>query len=148
MGARGVFLAAGFALLQGAVPSAFGAEVEPWTREQVVLEVAFAGLAAVDLRQTLELIDRQGQAQAQRRRCLESTESCTFGCEPRELNPVLGKHPTKQAAVAWMVSAVVLHGVVSYILPQRLRTRWQYVTIGWEGSVVWRNWQTGLRFGF
>ncbi len=98
--------------------------LDPWTREQVVLEVTYAALIYVDWRQTIASLELQ------------------------ELNPLLPRYPSKQNITEHMAATVLIHAAVDAALPSEWRTRWQYVTVGWQAHAVWNNWQLGLTLGF
>lgn len=67
----------------------------------------------------------------------------------RELNPLLGSHPSERRLALSVVSVVGGHAIVSYLLPREYRWIWQYVTFAVEGGVVMRNsYRVGYRVGF
>lgn len=65
----------------------------------------------------------------------------------RELNPLLGPHPTRAQVDAHFASVVVGHAVIAYLLPHEWRAAWQWITIGVESATVYHNYRIGLRIG-
>jgi hypothetical protein len=62
-----------------------------------------------------------------------------------ELNPVLGHHPGIGKVNAYFAAGMVLHPLVSYLLPKPYRTWWQGITIGMSGACVGKNLSIGVR---
>jgi len=69
-----------------------------------------------------------------------------------EINPILGKHPTREAVAWYFAGCGIGHAAVSVVLPQKItrdkkpvklfgieinpRAIWQYVWIGTEGVFI------------
>ena len=66
----------------------------------------------------------------------------------RDLNPILGEHPSLGKVNAYFATFTVAHAAVSAALPVRYRAPWQYVWIGYEWSAVHRNYLAGMRMNF
>ena len=103
----------------------FPVKAEQWTNEQKYLEAAFMAVTYIDYRQTL-VIAEQGQ----------------------ELNPYLGANPSPQDVRRYMLAGAGLHLLISYTLPRKWRTRFQYVTVGFTTAFVVHNHWIGYRMKF
>lgn len=97
---------------------------DPWYAGDTARELAFAGLVAADVAQTRWALDR--------------------GWE--ELNPLLGRRPSRGRLLVAAGAGVVLHAGVAAILPRPWREGWQYVGIAAQGAVVGRGLVLGLGF--
>jgi hypothetical protein len=118
---------------------------DPWTTQDTVLQAAFTALTVVDWGQT-----RSGAAEMK-----TDQWGNTIGYRYRELNPVLGEHPTKGSIDAYFPAMILAHAGIAYLLPANRdengiswRTIWQSVWIGVEAGYVHRNYQMGIRVGF
>lgn len=106
-------------------------------RAAVAREAAYDGLLLVDYGQTLDIKNHPGSY---------------------ETNPLLGKHPSDEQIRRHFGAALVIHGLVSWALPDKPinrlgialspRALWQYVTLGVEGAVVASNFGMGLKVRF
>ena len=74
-----------------------------------------------------------------------------------ELNPILGAHPSLDSVDAYFASVLVLHSLISALLPAKAevvgfelspRTAWQYFYIGVESTATLSNWRGGLKIDF
>lgn len=98
---------------------------ENWTKEDTNREIVYSVLHVVDWQQTR-----------------------TIAANPeryKELNPLLGKHPSIQEVDIYMASSLLAHIGIAYILPLKWREAFQYVTIGERGSTVYGNIRIGIR---
>ena len=59
-----------------------------------------------------------------------------------------GAHPTVGRVNTYFISVLLLHPVISYILPKPWRTYWQAGTIGLEGWQDWYNASKGIGIDF
>jgi len=105
--------------------TAFGAEL---SKGDLQREIAYSALHVADWGTTLDIVAHPDQY--------------------RELNPILGDHPTRGAVNTWMASTLAAHWAITYLMPERYRPIWQYVTIGLEGTVVAHNLSIGLHVNF
>jgi hypothetical protein len=64
----------------------------------------------------------------------------------KEMNPILGSHPSVQSVDIYMGSALIIHPVISSVLPSHYREAWQYISIGVSGGAVINNVNIGVRF--
>lgn len=99
-----------------------------WTRTDTAREVAWQAINIIDWGQTLD-IARNPE-------------------DYREYNPILGKHPSVGNVNLYMLSSALIHPIISYILPPKIRPYWQYITIGLSGACVINNAAVGLRVKF
>lgn len=88
----------------------------PWTKQDTALELAFAGAAAIDLRQTVDI---------------------TANCE--ESNPMIGKCGNEVPPFAYFPVAIAVHAAIAALLPRTWRTVFQSFTVGLEVSTIASN---------
>ena len=95
-------------------------------RTELIRELGYDTLLVVDARQT------------------------TLGVEQgyREANPLLGAQPSPGQVNRHMALAMAAHGLVSWLLPPRLRAPWQITGIAVEVLVIGRNAALGVRWRF
>lgn len=65
-----------------------------------------------------------------------------------ERNPILGRHPSEGRVNSYMLTAGVLHWVISEKLSPKWRERWQLVSLHIQANVVYQNYEIGLGLGF
>jgi hypothetical protein len=68
--------------------------------------------------------------------------------EYREINPILGKHPSKQKVNIYFAAGAIIHPVISHYLPRKYRDVWQKFTFTASALNVGRNYAIGIRFEF
>jgi hypothetical protein len=95
-------------------------------RTEIVRELGYDALLAIDARQTTLAVE-QGY---------------------REVNPLLGAHPSPGAINRHMAVSMLAHGLVSWLLPQRMRAPWQRASIAVEALVIGHNATLGVRWRF
>lgn len=100
---------------------------DKWTKADTARQIAFTTLTVVDWGQTRYI-----------------SKSDDF----YELNPLLGKNPSRDEVDKHFLIAITAHAVISYLLPRDYRKVWQYIFIGTEGAVVTRNHAIGVRMDF
>ena len=66
----------------------------------------------------------------------------------KEMNPILGEHPSRERVNIYMFSGALVHAGVTYILPPKYRSYFQGVTIGMSGAYVLNNLAIGLQIKF
>jgi hypothetical protein len=98
---------------------------ENWTRGDTYREVAWGAIHAVDWAQTRQIAQNP---------------------EYHETNPILGSHPSVGSVDLYMASALVIHPVISAVLPKPYRDVWQYLSIGVSGACVINNVSIGVGF--
>jgi hypothetical protein len=100
-----------------------------WSEEDTAREVVYLGLHIVDWGQTLYIADHPN--------------------EYHERNRLMfSEHPSR-GEVNWKFAVgMVIHPVVSYLLPRPYREIWQYSTIGLEIYCVGNNVRIGIGMGF
>jgi len=101
---------------------------DDWTREDTYRELGWTALLVVDYGQTMNIAQNPDKF--------------------REHNPILDKHPSKDAVRIYMLSAAIIHPVISYYLPPKYRKWWQYISIGVEIGAVGNNFGTGIGVTF
>lgn len=99
-----------------------------WTKEDTYRQAAVVAVSAVDWMQT--------------RKIARNPERYY------ELNPILGRHPSEAEVDLYFAASIAAHTAVSMALPPDWREVWQYLSIGFEYSVVAHNFSIGLGFGF
>jgi hypothetical protein len=111
-------------LLFGMIP----AHADDWSTGDTKREVAFQTLWAVDFLQTRTIVD-----------------------DPirwHEENNFLGLHPAIGAVNRYFLVGSVLHTGIAYLLPEKYRAPFQYVSIGVEGGYVAHNFSIGISARF
>ena len=98
---------------------------DPWTKEQVALEVAYQVLWIADFNQTKQ-IAKAG----------------------RELNPYLGCCPSDKEVEEYFLRGALLHLATSHLLPSKWRTAYGYLSVGYQYSFVERNINLGWEIEF
>lgn len=87
-----------------------------WRARDTIAEATFAAVTAQDWRET---------------------DSIVQGC--REQNPIMGPCGDRLSPNLYMPAAIVVHAVVSALLPPRLRLAWDAVTVGAEVRTLYGN---------
>ena len=98
------------------------------TKKDLLLESTWMALHFVDWRQTVHVAKHPQEFE--------------------EMNPILGRHPSVGRVNLYMAAGMVLHPLVSYVLPQPYKKWWQYVTIGLSGGCVVNNFTIGVKMSF
>ena len=106
-----------------------------YDKEAIIMQAAVISLLLVDMSQTLYISSHN---------------------EYRELNPVLGEHPSKDKVYAYFLGTIVVHTAVSYLIekvpgienPKQWRRAWQGSFIVIESGVVSRNLTIGIGFSY
>ena len=99
-----------------------------WNKREVILEATWQAIHVLDWGTTLDL-----QRQPDRY---------------YEINPLLGRHPSRDAVNAYMAGGAIFHLGVTHILPPSCRPYWQGITIGISSVCVINNFAVGLRVRF
>jgi len=97
-----------------------------WTKGDVVREGVWMGLHLVDWKQTRTVAKNPHKY--------------------HETNPIMGKHPSVGRVDTYMGAWVILHPVITHVLPEKHRKVWQYISIGVTGGAVVNNICVGVEF--
>lgn len=62
-----------------------------------------------------------------------------------DTNFFMNKHPSLKEVNTYFIGYMMVHGMVSYVLPEKYDAVWQYVTIYDSGSAVLNNHQLGIK---
>lgn len=116
-------------LLLGCLLNPFTAQASEWTKDQVALAVAGTVLTVTDWGQTLSM-ERDGYVHHQ------------------EINPILGKTPSRQSINLYFPIALGLSYLVADSLPSPYRSIFLYTYVAVEATTVGRNYKLGLRMTF
>jgi hypothetical protein len=100
-------------------------EKKKWTTQDTILETSWIVIHAVDWGQTRTIAKNPKQY--------------------REMNPILGEHPSTQNVDLYMGASLLLHPLTSYLLPKPYRTWFQSITIFGSGSCVINNLGVGIK---
>ena len=100
---------------------------ENWSKEDTMRQAVYSVAHIIDWAQTRDICDSE---------------------KFYELNPVLGKNPSKSKVDIWMGSTLILQTVASGLIDEKWRPWWQTFWIGAEVGTVYHNYQIGLGFGF
>jgi len=107
--------------------SAFADE---WRTSDTYREVAFQTLNVIDWGQTRYI--------AQHSESFHEQESAW----------IIGKFPDEKRVDIFMAETAVLHGLISYYLPSKYRSAFQYVTIGMKLNNTIANASIGIKVSF
>lgn len=99
-----------------------------WTQTDTSREVIWLGLHIIDWGQTLDAARNPQQY--------------------KEINPVIGTHPSVGKVNIYMGAWVTAHPVISYILPPKWRLYWQWIGIIVKTGCVINNNAIGLQVRF
>ena len=100
----------------------FGKEL---TKEQKLGELSFQLVNAIDMFQTLEIVEHSDLYY--------------------ETNPILGKHPKNYEVVGYFIARGFLHYEVTKWLPSKFRVPWLTITILPQIPVIEHNHNLGIR---
>jgi hypothetical protein len=107
-----------------------------WNTKDTLLEAAAIGMTVVDWGQTRDIRNHNGR---------------------KELNPILGPHPSNAEVNRYFGIVTALHPLISLALPKKCellgvelnpRLAWQYIYIGVEATAISSNWRGGLKLSF
>ncbi len=104
------------------------ARADEWSKTDIGLQAAATALMVVDWGQTLKAAS-------------QTDKYC-------EMNPILGKHPSRGRVNTYFATAIIGHAAISHILPQDYRRIWQSVFIGVELAATSINYQAGVKIKF
>jgi hypothetical protein len=107
---------------------------DKWTKTDVSLQAVYTVLHVIDWGQTLQIS----------REPIYYSSDHSKRYMRREQNFVLGAHPKVDEVHKYFLSTLVLHTVISHVLPENYRTVWQGSTIALQAYVVGRNFSLGL----
>lgn len=98
-----------------------------WTKEQKWTQAAYLTVTTIDMLQTI-----------------------SFRAEGKpEGNPLLGRYPSKEKVIIFIVGGMALHTYITDLLPSEYRKYWQYVWIGIETWAISHNhFKAGVRIKF
>ena len=97
-------------------------------RESLALQVVGNGLILMDCHQTMRI----------------AAHPETY----RELNPLLGVHPSKERVLASCAAWLLTVNLLDYVLDEKWSNILWIGVIGGHGAAVANNWSVGLRFNF
>ena len=115
----------------------FNCFADEWSKADSYREATYLTFLAVDWAQTCNIS--------------RNYAPCVNGSNPyhcSEQNSYLGDHPTLGAVNRYFLVTATLHAGVSYLLPEKYRAPFQYVTIGVEGGYVAYNFSIGISAKF
>lgn len=121
-------LATGLVALLLSGPATAGGWFEPWSDGDYARQAVVFGTMYIDWRQSHEIADHPDKY--------------------REINPLLGDHPSGADVDRVFLATAIIHSSVVYAMPARWRPAFQWFTVGFETSSIGRNWQIGIRLGF
>lgn len=118
------------------------AQADDWSTGDTYRESAFQTLLALDFLQT--------------RNISKSSNYCGVGKQNehpnchyvQEMNNYLGACPTLGAINRYFLVGSALHAGIAYLLPEKYRAPFQYVTIGVEAGYVAHNFSIGIGVKF
>jgi hypothetical protein len=101
---------------------------KPLTKSQWVGEAAWQVIHVIDWGQTLSIADNPDKY--------------------HEINPLIGKHPSRGRVNTYMLASAALHPLVTYVLPSEYRWYWLGGTLTLSTACVINNNSIGLKIGF
>jgi len=101
---------------------------DPWTGEQIVLQSVAAVLKVADWGTTLDIVEKADRYY--------------------EVNPVLGKHPSKNEVNKYFMVSMGTQILITHLLPSEYRNWWLGSNILISGYWVKNNYGIGLRINF
>lgn len=99
---------------------------ENFSNEDIILQSIYTGVSLIDWIQTKKLRET----------------------EHKELNPILGSDPDQETIDSLILSGIIVHGLIGYILPKKYRSYWQMFFIGVETHTIVDNHNHGVRISF
>ena len=104
-----------------------GCKFDRWTREDKILQGTQLFVQGIDWLQTREIADNT---------------------EHYESNPYIGKDPTEWEVDRYMLMSAGFGALITHILPQECRKYWLSFRIGTSSSMVFHNYNIGVRVAF
>ncbi len=101
---------------------------DPWTTDQILLQTASTTLGIIDWGTTLDIASNPD--------------------EYWEINPVLGKHPSRGEVNRYFAASVLSKILITHLLPSKYRKWWLGLNIGISGYMVKNNYKIGLKMDF
>lgn len=108
--------------------SSSSSATEPWSTQDIVLESTWLAFHLIDWGQALDIADQLTKYS--------------------EVNPILGKHPSRDKVHLYFGATALAHLGITYILPQKYRPYWQMITIGISATNVFYGFSAGLHIRF
>jgi len=102
---------------------------DKWTKTEIGLQVLSTGLQIIDWGTTLDIVDREDEGYY-------------------ELNPLLGKHPSKGAVNTYFAISVASNILLSHFLSNDGRKWWLSGRIIISGYLINNNYGIGLKVNF
>ena len=106
---------------------------EDWSKTDTAYQATFLAVTTVDWMQTRWMVKQDWKWD---------------GEYHREMNPVLGSHPSMKKVDTLIPLGMVAHTLVSMALPHDYRRIWQCVWIGIESLAVYHNYSVGVKLEF
>ena len=106
---------------------------ENWTKADTAWQATFLAVTTVDWMQTRWMTRHDWQWD---------------GEYHKEMNPILGSHPSIKKVDTLIPLGMVAHTLVSMALPPDYRRIWQCVWIGIEGAYVYNNYNIGVKIAW
>lgn len=124
----------------------------PWRRFLLIFPVAVLATGCTALRTPEERawLALHALDSAQTYRIAQDDARCYHESNPIT-SDLIGEFPSRTSVVAWSIGSAAVHAGVSELLLRNerpgLAKAWQYVTMGFTGNTVLRNYQIGIRLG-
>ena len=100
---------------------------DKWSKKDIALEATWQTFHALDWGTTLDIENHPNK---------------------KELNPILGNHPSRNEIHTYMAIGGLAHIGVTHLLPKEYRPWWQVITIFITGGAVINNFGAGLSLAF
>lgn len=124
---------------------------QEWTTRDTAYEAAYLTLLAADWAQTLKIVESQQQSpfvnSSNARGNIHTTSSYEAPVY-QEMNPLLGRTPSRGRVNTTIALTAIGHVAVARMLSPKYRRIFQALSIGVESYAVGRNYKMGIRIKF
>lgn len=108
------------------IPSIYGSSTNYWTKADIITESIWVGMHYLDWKQTLKLVDDD---------------------DFYEMNPILGRNPTKKSVNEWAATTLLAHLAITHFSKAiGMRDHWLGITVVVKSGVILHNVNIGLLF--
>lgn len=79
---------------------------------------------------------------------LQTKEGIKYPTKYREINPFINSNPTTANIDRYFVACIVGNALITYVLPEKYRDKWQIVGISLQAYTVNNNLNLGIKIKF
>ena len=128
-----------------------GMAADKWSKRDLALEATYQVLNFIDWRQTRTIAKSPRYFRRAPRVVDWKQKKYIIIKRPdsyREINPLLGRHPSTAKVNALFIVNTVLHPMITHYLPKKYRVWWQGLSITVNGAFVAHNFSIGIKMDF